>query len=123
MMREQGASAPRGRPCSSPERRGALGLAPCRYERGCLAEPGSPDVPRSTAPRRRSGPSRGSRTRKGSPAKKRKSAKGRRAQRTRRGRRAALLVVLVAAVVVGWQAAGQHLPALPFLGSIAGGPT
>ncbi|WP_222271932.1 DUF3048 domain-containing protein [Modestobacter marinus] len=80
-------------------------------------------MPRSTAPRRRSGPSNGSRPKKGAPAKKRTSAKGRRKQRPRRGRRAALLVLLVAAVGLGWQATGRDLTDLPFLDSIAGAPT
>ncbi len=80
-------------------------------------------MPASTAPRRRSGPSGGSRSRKGPPAKKRKPAKGRRKQKSGRGRRAALLVFLVATVVVGWQAAGRDLSSLPFLDSIAASPT
>ena len=80
-------------------------------------------MPTSTAPRRRAGPSGGSGARKGSPPKKRKSAKGRRKSRSRRARRAVLLVILVASVVVGWQATGRDLSALPFLDSIAGSST
>src|SRR3954454_10568237 len=50
-------------------------------------------------------------------------AKGRRKSKPRRGRRAALLLLLVATVVVGWQAKGRDLSALPFLDPIAGAST
>jgi Protein of unknown function (DUF3048) N-terminal domain/Protein of unknown function (DUF3048) C-terminal domain len=75
-------------------------------------------VPSSTTSRRRPGPKKGSAARKRSQPRKRKTAKGRRRSRSGRAFRAALLVVLVTAGVVGWQAAKQHLAALPFLDSI-----
>jgi hypothetical protein len=81
-------------------------------------------VPRSTAAPSRSGARTGTqspksaRTTKSARPTKRPPAKGRRRARPRRGRRAALLVVLVATGVVAWPALRQHLSAVPFLDSI-----